>query len=110
MFHQYKDVIDVFSRQLGQWDWAVMDSMLCEAIHPIREGRRTHWVGKSKSKGRWMVGIRVVVIVSPKGDILDWQMDAANIHDKHFAWMVEDFEIQVLTDTGFHPKKVIPKT
>lgn len=108
MFHQYKEVIDVFSRQFGNWDWAVMDSVLCEAIHPIREGRGTNWVGKNKSKGRWMVGIRVVAIVSPKGDILDWQMDTANVHDKYFAWMVESFEVKVLSDTGFHAKEGDP--
>lgn len=108
LFHHYRHAIEVISRQIGQWDWAVTDSMLCEAIHPIREGRKTRWVGKNKSKGRWMVGIKVVVVVSPQGDILSWKMDTANVHDKHFAWMVEEFTVKVLADKGFHAQEGDP--
>lgn len=108
LFHQYADVIDVFSREGLETDWAVLDSVMCEAIHPIREGRKTHWVGKNKSKGRWMVGMKVAVVVSPRGHILHWAMDTANIHDKHFAWMVEEFSFQILTDKGFHASEGDP--
>ncbi len=109
LFKHYRHAIEVISKQIGQWDWAVADSIICEAIHPIREGRKTRWVGKGKSKGRWMVGIKVVVIVSPEGDILDWELDTANVHDKHFAWIVESFEVKVLSDTGFHSKEGDPE-
>jgi hypothetical protein len=111
LFKSYREVIDVFSRQLGciPIDCAVLDSVHCEVIHPIREGRGTHWVGKNKSKGRWMVGMRVVAVVSPGGDILDWTLGPSNIHDKHFAWIVEHFEVQVLSDTGFHSKEGDPE-
>lgn len=44
-----------------------------------------------------------------KGDMLDWQIDTANIYDKHFAWMVKDFEVKVLSDTGFHSKEGDPE-
>ena len=108
LFHHYRHTIEVISRQIGNWDWLVIDSILCEVIHPIREGRSVDWVGKNKSKGRWMVGIRVAATVSPQGDILAWEMDTANIHDKHFAWMVEEFEIKVLADSGFHSKEGDP--
>lgn len=110
LFHHYQPVIDVLSRQLGKWDWVVLDSILCEVIHPIREKRKkaTKWLGKNKSKGRWIVGMRVVAIVSPEGDILEWVTDTANVHDNHFAWLVEEFEIQVLSDTGFHAKEGDP--
>lgn len=108
LFHHYRHAIEVISRQMGQWDWAVADSVICEAIHPIREGRGTPWVGKGKSKGRWMVGIKVVVVVSPQGDILAWELDTANIHDKHFAWIVEEFTVKVLTDSGFHAQEGDP--
>jgi hypothetical protein len=109
LFKQYRHAIEVISRQIGQWDWTVADSILCEVIHPIREGRKTHWVGKNKSKGRWMVGIKVVVIVSPQGDILAWELDTANVHDKHFAWMVEAIEVKVLADSGFHAREGDPE-
>lgn len=104
LFHQYKEVIDVFSRQLGSLSsaGAVLDSIHCEVIHPIREKRKTKWVGKNKSKGRWVVGMKVVAVVTPQGDILDWTLDTSNVHDKHFAWIVEHFDVQVLSDTGFH--------
>lgn len=108
-FKHYRHAIEVISRQVSQWDWLVADSKLCEVIHPIREGRKTGWVGKNKSKGRWVVGIKVVIVVSPEGDVLDWTLDMANIHDKHFAWVVESFEVKVLADTGFHSKDGDPE-
>lgn len=111
LFHRYQPVIEVFSKQSGSLpvDWAVIDSVHCEVIHPIREGRSIDWVGKNKSKGRWVVGMRVASVVSPKGDILEWALDASNIHDKHFAWLVESFEVQVLSDKGFHSKDGDPE-
>jgi hypothetical protein len=111
LFHQYEEVIDVFSRQLGSLpvDWAVLDSVHCEVIHPIREGRKTKWVGKNKSKGRWVVGMKVIAVVTPGGDILDWTLDTSNIHDTHFAWIVERFDVKVLSDTGFHSKNGDPE-
>ena len=104
LFHQYKEVIDVFSREGIELEWAVLDSVICEALHPIREGHKNQWTGKGKSKGRWMVGIKIAVVVSPQGHILHWSLDTANIHDKHFVWMVDELKFQVLTDSGFHSK------
>jgi hypothetical protein len=111
LFHQYREVIEVFSRQLDclPVDWAVLDSVHCEVIHPVREGRGTHWVGKNKSKGRCLVGMRVVVVVSEKRDILERVMDSSNIHDKHFAWIVEHVKVKILSDTGFHSKDGDPE-
>lgn len=109
LFHQYKEVIEVFSRESLQTDWAVLDSVICETIHPIREGRKTQWVGKNKSKGRWMVGMKIAILVSPQGHILGWETDTANIHDKHFSWIVEDVSFQVLTDKGFHAREGDPE-
>src|SRR5262249_23645444 len=40
---------------------------------------------------------------------LDWELDTANIHDKHFAWMIEEFKVKTLADTGFHAKEGDPK-
>jgi hypothetical protein len=97
--------LEVTSRQIGQWDWILADSILCEAIHPIRGGLKTHWAGKNKSKDRWMVGIKVVVIVY----ILSWELDTANIHDQHFAWLVEKFEVNVLSNSGFQAKEDDPE-
>lgn len=109
LFHHYQPAIEVLSRQIGKWNWHVIDSKACRVVHPIREGRSLDWLGKTKSKGQWVVGIRVVIIVSPQGDILDWQMDTANVQDKHFAWMVESFEVKVLSDQGFHSKEGDPE-
>jgi len=110
LFHQYEPVIQVFSKHWHQRDWAVLDSAHCEVIHPIRESRSPKdWIGKSKSKGRWVVGMRVVTVVSPKGDILDWTVDASNVHDKHFAWLAKGLAVQVLCDTGFHSREGDPE-
>jgi hypothetical protein len=110
LFEKHKCIIDAFSRQMNQWDWAVIDSKLCEVIHPIRECRgKTDWVGKNKSKGRWVVGMKVIILVSPQGDILNWKLDTANVHDKHFAWLVEKIEVKVLADKGFHSKNGDPE-
>ena len=53
--------------------------------------------------------MKVVAVVSPGGDILEWNLDTSNIHDTHFAWIVEDFNVKVLSDTGFHSKNGDPE-
>jgi hypothetical protein len=111
LFTQYKQAIEVISKQMDSMStsWAVLDSVHCEVIHPIREKRKNNWVGKNKSKGRWVVGMKVAVVVSPQGDILDWTLEPSNVHDKHLAWIVENFSVQVLSDTGFHSKDGDPE-
>lgn len=109
LFHQYKEVIEVFSTESVACEWAVIDSVGCEVVHPVREGRGIHWAAKGKSNRRWIVGMKVVAIVSPQGDILSWQTDTANVHDQHFAGLVEDLGIQTLADKGFHKREGDPE-
>jgi hypothetical protein len=37
------------------------------------------------------------------------ETDTANVHDKHFAWMLEEVSFQVLTDRAFHAKEGDPE-
>ena len=104
LFKLYKPTIEVLSRQLGDWSWLVIDSTGCEVIHPAREnrGRGYDWISKGKSNYRWIVGMKVAVLVSSAGEIVDWAVDTANTHDQHFAGLVEQAEANVLADFGFH--------
>jgi hypothetical protein len=83
----------------------IADSYGIELVHPIREGRSDKQIGKKgKSNHRWIVGMKYVVIVNQAGKIVDWESDAANIHDKHFRGLIEEKNMIVLVDSGFHGK------
>jgi hypothetical protein len=91
--------------------FTVIDSYGIELIHPIREGRSPHQVGKKgKSKGRWIVGVKLCWLINDCGEIVDWDWDTANVHDQTFLPMVEALngETIVLADTGFNDAEGVP--
>lgn len=83
------------------------DTYGIELIHPIREGRSPHQIGrKGKSNRRWIVGVKLCLVVNQWGLAVGWSSDTANHNDNIFRDVVADFEEEmvVLTDTGFHTK------
>ena len=63
----------------------VCDSFGIETIHPIRQGRTSKQMGKKgKSNHRWMVGMKLMVILNQWGLVVDWDWHTANTHDTVF--------------------------
>ena len=90
----------------------VCDSFGIELIHPIREKRTPHQLGKKgKSNHRWIVGIKLMVLLNQWGLVVDWDWHTANQHDTVFQPVIKNFEHQmiVLADSGFHAKQGDPK-
>ncbi len=89
----------------------VADSYGIELLHPIREGRSEHQLGKKgKSNHRWIVGGKLCLVLNQRGEVVAWEADTANVHDKSFQSLVERFaeEMVVLTDSGFHGREGDP--
>ena len=89
----------------------VADSYGIELVHPIREKRSEHQIGrKGKSNHRWIVGGKLCFVLNRKGLVTAWGCGTANVHDKSFRSMVERFDerMVVLTDSGFHGREGDP--
>jgi hypothetical protein len=85
----------------------VADSFGIELIHPMREGRSPHQIGKKgKSNHRWIVGGKLCFILNQWGLICGWDCATANVYDAHFHPLISQFEdrMVVLADTAFHAK------
>jgi hypothetical protein len=81
----------------------IIDSYGLELVHPMRESRSKKQIGKKgKSNRRWIVGMKYVPIVNQHGEIIDWKSDSANVHDKHFRSLIEEKDMIILADSGFH--------
>ena len=81
------------------------DSIGIELIHPRREGRSDNQIGKKGySNHRWIVGVKYCPILNGQGQIVDWDIDTANVHDSDFQCMIKDYTdvCGVFTDNGFH--------
>jgi hypothetical protein len=112
LFQHYREVLKVLGQNLQQRQWLVVDSKVCELIHPIREHRRPQsWRGKNKSKGRWHVGVKVAVLLNERGRIVNWQILPAHAHDTWFDTIYEPMEPheRVLADFGFKSKDDHPE-
>jgi hypothetical protein len=85
---------------------AVADSYGIELLHPMREGRSPDQLGaKGLSNHRWIVGVKFAVVLNAVGQIVDWDVDTANVADNGFApWLAEQPAV-VYTDQGFHRKE-----
>jgi len=83
---------------------SIIDSYGVELIHPIREGRSKTQIGeKGLSNHRWIVGVKLCWLVTPKGQVIDWGWESAEVHDQNFrdignAWSENS---QILSDNGF---------
>jgi hypothetical protein len=89
----------------------VIDSYGIELIHPIREGRTPHQMGKKGlSNHRWIVGGKLCLVLNHLGLVAGWDCDTANVHDTRFQHLIQRFEDQmvVLGDTGFHAREGDP--
>ena len=76
-----------------------------ELIHPVREGRSEHKIGKKgKSNHRWIVGGKLCLVLNHLGLVAAWDCATANVHDTNFQHLIQRFEDQmvVLGDMGFH--------
>jgi hypothetical protein len=85
----------------------VADSYGIELIHPIREGRSPSQIGrKGISNRRWIVGVKLCLVVNKWGLAVRWDTDTANVKDNAFRPLIAEYEGQMilLTDTGFHTK------
>src|SRR5262249_34866801 len=83
----------------------VIDTYGIELLHPRREGRSPHQIGrKGLSKHRWMVGGTRCLLLNQWGWIVAWACAAANVPDQTFQGLIRQCEerMSVLSDTGFH--------
>ena len=84
--------------------FTVLDSYGIELLHPIREGRTPHQIGrKGKSNWRWIVGMKLCWLINGRGEVVAWDCKTANMHDQTFLPLLKPFAEQtiVLADTGF---------
>jgi hypothetical protein len=95
--------------------FTVLDSYGIELIHPIREGRTPHQIGKKgKSNWRWHPertrGMKLCWLINDYGEVVAWDWNTANVHDQSFLPLVEPYVGQtiVLADTGFADAEGIP--
>lgn len=90
----------------------IIDTYGIELLHPRREGRSEHQVGrKGISNGRWIVGIKGAFLINQRGEIIEWAWDSAEVHDSRFNEMVKDYqdEMVVLADSGFRQSEGGPE-
>jgi hypothetical protein len=91
--------------------FTVIDSYGIELLHPIREGRSAHQIGKKgKSNWRWIVGMKLCWLLNDAGQVVNWAWNTANVADKVFLPLVAAYEDEtiVLGDTGFKDAAGIP--
>ena len=87
--------------------FTVVDTYGIELIHPRREGRSKHQIGKKgKSNGRWIVGIKLAWLINDDGEVVDWGWDTANEADNVFRPLATayDGETIALADQGLRAK------
>jgi len=91
----------------------VIDTYGMELIHPIREGRSPHQIGrKGLSNHRWIVGGKLCLVLNQWGLVVAWACATANVADNTFQWLIRQFEERmiVLSDTAFHAAEGDPST
>jgi hypothetical protein len=92
--------------------FTVIDSYPIELLFPIRAGRSPAQVGKKgKDKGRWSVGIKLCWLLNNQGQVVDWDWDTLNVHDKRFHPVMERHrdETIILADWGFRSVDGVPE-
>lgn len=88
--------------------FGVADTYGIELVHPVREGRSPRQIGrKGKSNRRWIVGVKLAVVLNRRGLVAAWDCAAANASDTEFRPLVARFDgaMVVLTDAGFHASR-----
>src|SRR5262245_41618789 len=83
----------------------IIDTYSIELIHPVREGRSPHQIGRTGlSHHRWIVGGKLCLVVNQYGLVLAWDCATANVADNTFQGLIRRFaeRMIVLRDTAFH--------
>jgi len=83
----------------------VIDPYGIAVIHPRREGRSPHQIGrKGRSHHRWMVGGKWCLLLKQWGLVVAWACATAHGAENTFQWLIRQGEEQrmVLSDTAFH--------
>jgi hypothetical protein len=95
--------------------FTVLDSYGIELIHPIRQGRTPHQIGKKgKSNWRWHPegtrGMKLCWLINDRGQVVAWDWNTANVHDQTFLPLIEPLVEQtiVLADSGFQDVDGVP--
>ena len=91
--------------------FTVIDTYPIELLFPIREGRSEQQIGKkSKDKGRWSIGVKLCWLLNKYGQVVGWDWNTMNTHDKHFYHIAEtvDETSIVFADWGFRDKDSVP--
>lgn len=107
-----QDWTELFLAQIGLL--GIADSFgieFIELIHPIRQNRAKQ--GSQAKKGlsnhRWIVGVKVGVLVNHLGRVCDWLWDGANVHDSAFRSLLWAHPQTIgYVDSGFHKKRGDP--
>lgn len=85
--------------------FTVIDTYGIELIHPIREGRSPHQLGKKgRSNWRWIVGMKRCWVINTHGHVVAWARRTANTADQYFLPLVTALADRSigLSDRGFH--------
>jgi len=86
----------------------IIDSYGVELIHPYREGRSDQQLGrKGISNHRWIVGIKLCIVINHLGEIVAWEYDTANVYDgTAFQELVDALadDMVIFSDTHFVKK------
>ena len=85
--------------------FGVIDTYGIELIHPIREGRSAHQMGKKgKSNHRWIVGGKLCLLLNKFGLVVAGDCATAHVCDHTLQPLIRQFEepMMILSDTGFH--------
>ena len=85
--------------------FTVIDTYGIELIHPIREGRSPHQLGKKgRSNWRWIVGMKLCWVINTHGHVVAGASRTANTADQAFLPLVTALADRsiVLSDRGFH--------
>src|SRR5207237_8367180 len=83
----------------------VIDTYGIELIHPMREGRSPHQIGrKGLSNHRWIVGGKLCLLLNQWGLIVGWECAKANVADNTFQGLIRQVEEKmiVMSDNGYH--------
>src|SRR5881396_960207 len=75
----------------------VIDTYGIELIHPVREGRSPHQIGrKGLSNHRWIVGGKLCLVLNQWGLIVGWACATANAADNTFQWLIRQCEERMM--------------
>lgn len=109
LLNDYAELCDSFLAEPTLF--TVLDTFGIELLHPRREGRSPHQLGKKgKSNGRWIVGVKVAWLINNRGEVVRWAWDTADAPDNVFRELALRYrhDTIALTDHGFRERQAPP--